>query len=62
VTTSGLNYRLPWPIQTLTIVEAERIRGEGEAQAIRIYAEALSQDLDFYTFSRRLEAYGTVLK
>lgn len=42
--------------------EAERIRGEGEAEAIRIYAESLSQDLDFYTFSRRLEAYDTVLK
>lgn len=53
---------LPWPIQTVTIVEAERLRGEGEAEAIRIYAEALSQDLDFYTFSRRLEAYDTVLK
>ena len=42
--------------------EAQRLRGEGEAEAIRIYAEALSQDPDFYTFSRRLEAYTTVLK
>ncbi len=42
--------------------EAQRLRGEGEAEAIRIYAEALSQDPDFYTFSRRLEAYATVLK
>jgi len=26
VTTSGLNYRLPWPIQTVTIVDVESIR------------------------------------
>ncbi len=42
--------------------EAQRIRGEGEAEAIRIYAEALGQDPEFYAFSRRLEAYGTMLK
>ena len=42
--------------------EAQRIRGEGEAEAIHIYAEALGQDPEFYAFSRRLEAYGTVLK
>jgi membrane protease subunit HflC len=42
--------------------EAQRIRGEGEAEAIRILAEALSQDLEFYSFSRRLEAYAEVLK
>jgi modulator of FtsH protease HflC len=42
--------------------EAQHARGEGEAEAIRIYAEALSQDLEFYSFSRRLEAYSTVLK
>ena len=42
--------------------EAQRIRGEGEAEAIRILAEALSQDLEFYSFSRRLDAYAEVLK
>jgi membrane protease subunit HflC len=42
--------------------EAQRIRGEGEAEAIHIYAEALGQDPEFYAFSRRLEAYGAVLK
>jgi membrane protease subunit HflC len=42
--------------------EAQRARGEGEAEAIRIYAEALSQDPEFYAFSRRLEAYASVLK
>ena len=42
--------------------EAQRIRGEGEAEAIRLYAEALGQDPEFYSFLRRIEAYGAVLK
>lgn len=42
--------------------QAQRLRGEGEAEAIRIYAEALSQNPDFYSFSRRLEAYTKALK
>ena len=43
--------------------EAEqKLRGEGEAEAIRIYAEALQQDPEFYAFQRRLEAYATILK
>lgn len=42
--------------------ESQALRGEGEAQAIRIYAEALNQDSEFYAFTRRLEAYETVLK
>jgi membrane protease subunit HflC len=42
--------------------EAQRLRGEGEAEAIGIYAEALSQDPEFFAFTRRLEAYGVVLK
>jgi membrane protease subunit HflC len=41
--------------------EAQQLRGEGEAAAISIYAEALSQDPEFYAFSRRLEAYGGIL-
>ena len=42
--------------------EAQRLRGEGEALAIKIYAEALEQDPEFYAFIRRLEAYKTTLK
>lgn len=42
--------------------EAQQLRGTGEAAAITIYAEALSQDLEFYAFSRRLEAYAQILK
>jgi len=41
--------------------EAQQLRGEGEAAAITIYAEALSQDPEFYAFSRRLEAYAGIL-
>ena len=41
--------------------EAQRLRGEGEAEAIGIYAEALSQDPEFYAFTRRLEAYAVIL-
>ena len=42
--------------------EAQRIRGEGEAEAIRVYSEALSQDPEFYAFTRRLQAYEQILK
>jgi len=42
--------------------EAQRLRGEGEAEAIRIFAAALAQGPDFYSFSRRLEAYADILK
>lgn len=37
------------------------IRGLGDAQAIKIYAEALSRDPEFYAFSRSLEAYAKAL-
>lgn len=42
--------------------QAQQLRGEGEAEAIRIYAETLSQDPEFYAFTRRLESYETILK
>jgi len=42
--------------------EAQVLRGEGEAEAIRIYAESLGQDPEFFAFSRRIEAYGRTLK
>jgi len=37
--------------------EAEIARGEGDAEATRIYAEAYSIDPDFYAFLRSMEAY-----
>ena len=41
---------------------AETLRGQGDAEATRIYAQALGQDPDFYAFLRSLEAYRTGLK
>jgi len=40
---------------------AQTLRGEGDAQAIAIYAEAFNQDPEFYAFTRRLEAYRKLL-
>jgi membrane protease subunit HflC len=37
--------------------DAERVKGEGDAQAAQIYAQAASQDPDFFDFYRSLEAY-----
>jgi membrane protease subunit HflC len=41
--------------------ESSQTRGEGEAEAIRILAEALNQDPDLFAFRRSLEAYQTFL-
>jgi membrane protease subunit HflC len=37
--------------------DAELIRGEGDANATAIYAEAFGQDPEFYSFTRSLRAY-----
>lgn len=37
--------------------DAEIIRGEGDAMATQIYAQAFSRDRDFYEFYRSMEAY-----
>lgn len=46
--------------------EAERLseqtRGEGDREATRIYAEAYSQDPEFYEFYRSINAYVNVFK
>ena len=41
--------------------DASRLRGEGEAQAISILADALNQDPEFYSFRRSLDAYRRFL-
>ncbi|MEM7052838.1 MAG: protease modulator HflC [Acidobacteriota bacterium] len=41
--------------------KAEAERGRGEAEAMKIFAEAYSQDPEFYRFLRSLEAYETIL-
>lgn len=41
--------------------DAERIRGEGEAQAIGILNQAHAQDPEFYEFQRTMAAYSKIL-
>jgi membrane protease subunit HflC len=41
--------------------KAQRDRGEGDAQGIKIYAEAFGKDPEFYAFSRSLDAYEKAL-
>jgi len=41
--------------------EAEKIMGEGDAQALETYANAYNQDPEFYRFWRTLESYKTAL-
>ncbi|HLZ64759.1 MAG TPA: protease modulator HflC [Aliidongia sp.] len=36
-------------------------RGQGDAESIKIYADAFGKDPDFFTFYRSLEAYRTAL-
>ncbi len=42
--------------------KGEAIRGEGDAEATRIFAEAMGQSPEFFDFSRSLEAYKKSLK
>ncbi len=46
---------------TVMLADAERkvrtIRGEGDAEAAKIYAETYNQDPEFYAFLRSLDAY-----
>ena len=47
------------------IAEAQRegqiARGEGDADAVRIFAEAVGRDIDFFTFYRSMQAYRDAL-
>ncbi len=46
---------------TKTLAEAERqgriLRGEGDAESAKLFADAFSQDPGFYAFIRSLRAY-----
>jgi len=42
--------------------ESEQLKGEGDAGAVKIYADAYQKDLGFYEFIRSLEAYKIALK
>lgn len=39
---------------------AEKINGEGDAEALKIYASAYNKDPEFYKFTRTLSAYDTI--
>jgi membrane protease subunit HflC len=42
--------------------DAERTKGEGDAEAARIYAKAYNKDAEFYSFTRSLKAYTETFK
>ena len=52
--------------KTILVAQAYKqeqiVRGEGDAQATKIYADAYSKDQKFYTFMRSMEAYKKSLK
>jgi membrane protease subunit HflC len=41
--------------------DAQRVRGDGDAQAIKIYADAFGKDKPFFAFYRSLQAYRAAL-
>ena len=47
--------------RTVIIAEANKksqtIRGEGDGESVRIYAEAFNKDKEFFAFYRSMEAY-----
>ena len=52
--------------KTILVAQAYKqeqiVRGEGDARATKIYADAFSKDQKFYTFMRSMEAYKKSLK
>ncbi len=44
-------------LQANAFRDAELVRGEGDATATRIYAEAFDRDPEFYSFTRSMRAY-----
>ena len=41
--------------------DSEKIKGQGDKEAIKIYADAFNKDKDFYGFMRSMEAYKNTL-
>ena len=39
----------------------EKLKGDGDAEATNIYANAFGKDAEFYAFTRRLQAYEKIL-
>jgi membrane protease subunit HflC len=42
--------------------DAQRVRGEGDAKAAAIYAAAFSQNPEFFSFYRSMEAYRNTFR
>jgi membrane protease subunit HflC len=42
--------------------EGERIKGEGDAERNRIFADAFNRDQDFFAFYRSMQAYEAGFK
>ncbi|MDD3471941.1 MAG: protease modulator HflC [Syntrophaceae bacterium] len=42
--------------------KAETLRGQGDAEATRIYAKAYGQDEDFFSFLRHMDAYERIFQ
>ena len=49
-------------IESEAIKKSNQIMGEGDAEAIKIYANALEQDPEFFDFTKSLEVYTKILK
>jgi membrane protease subunit HflC len=51
--------------RTVTLAQAQKkgqiLRGDGDAESIRIYAEAFGQDREFFAFYRSMQAYREAL-
>lgn len=51
--------------RTVILAEATKqsqiLRGQGDAESIKTYADAFGKDVDFFTFYRSLEAYRTAI-
>jgi membrane protease subunit HflC len=41
--------------------DAQRVRGDGDAESIRVYAAAFGQDKEFFAFYRSMQAYRDAL-
>lgn len=52
--------------RTVILAEAQRqsdiLRGEGDAEAVRIFADAFGRDTEFFAFYRSMQAYSKALK
>ena len=42
--------------------QADQIRGEGDAERNRVFAEAYGKDADFFAFYRSMQAYEASMK